>query len=266
MAEREIIGTIAEELGLAGARVAAAAALFDDGNTIPFVARYRKEATGGLDEEELRQIEARLSYLRRLGERKEAVVNSIEAQGKLTPELAAAIEAATTLQAVEDLYLPYKPKRRTRATIAREQGLEPLADLLFAQEDTRSLENMAADFLSDEVPDVEAALAGARDILAERTVEDAAVRGEARRLALEHAYVACQVAGEEAEVDPVGKYRLYYDATMPLAELQPHQWLAIQRGETEGALKVRFQLPDGEILDVVETCFLRGPRTPLGDR
>ena len=266
MAEREIIGTIAEELGLAQARVAAAAALFDDGNTIPFVARYRKEATGGLDEEELRQIEARLSYLRRLGERKEAVINSIEAQGKLTPELAAAIEAATTLQAVEDLYLPYKPKRRTRATIAREQGLEPLADLLFAQEDTRSLEKMAAGFLSDEVPDVEAALAGARDILAERTVEDAAVRGEARRLALEHAYVACQVAGEEEEVDPGGKYRLYYDATMPLAELQPHQWLAIHRGETEGALKVRFQLPDGEILDIMETCFLHSPRTPLREQ
>lgn len=266
MAEKEIVGIIAEELGLAQARVAAAATLFDDGNTIPFVARYRKEATGGLDEEELRQIEARLNYLRHLGERKETVINSIEAQGKLTPELAAAIEAAATLQAVEDLYLPFKPKRRTRATIAREQGLEPLADLLFAQEDTRSLEIVAADFLSDEVPDVEAALAGARDILAERTVEDAAVRGEARRLALENAYITCKVAGEESEVDPGGKYRLYYDATTPLAELQPHQWLAIHRGEDEGALKVRFQLPDGEILNVMETCFLRGPRTTLRDQ
>ena len=137
MTDTNLIVTIAGELGLARAQVAATVALFDEGNTIPFVARYRKEVTGGLDEEQLRQVEARLGYLRRLAERKEAVLKSIEEQGKLTPELAAAIEAATTLQAVEDLYLPYKPKRRTRATIARERGLEPLADLLLAQKDPR---------------------------------------------------------------------------------------------------------------------------------
>jgi uncharacterized protein len=188
--------------------------LFDEGNTIPFVARYRKEVTGGLDEVQLRQIEARLAYLRRLAERKTTVLKSVEEQGKLTPELAAAIQAATTLQAVEDLYLPYKPKRRTRATIARERGLEPLADVLLAQSETRPMDELAAGFLSEEVPDVESALAGARDILAERVAEDAAVRREARSLSLERAFLICKLAGEAAEADPSGKYRLYHDVTL----------------------------------------------------
>jgi uncharacterized protein len=265
-ASGDIITAIAGELSLARAQVAATVALFDEGNTIPFVARYRKEVTGGLDEEQLRQIEARLDYLRRLAERKETVLRSIDDQGKLTPELAAAIGAATTLQAVEDLYLPYKPKRRTRATVARERGLEPLANLLLEQKDERPPEVLAAGFLTDEVPDADAALAGARDILAERAAEDAAVRGEGRTLALAKARAACQVAGEEAEVDPGGKYRLYYDVALPLAEIQPHQWLAIQRGEAEGALKVRLDLPDDDILDIMELCFLRGPRTPIRDQ
>jgi uncharacterized protein len=266
MSESDIIATIAAELRLARGQVAATVALFDEGNTIPFVARYRKEVTGGLDEEQLRQIEARLSYLRRLAERKATILKSIKEQGKLTPELAATIEAATTLQSVEDLYLPYKPKRRTRATMARERGLEPLADLLMAQEDARLPEVLAGAFLSDQVPDAEAALAGARDILAERVTEDAAVRGEARRLALGKSYVVCKLAGDEAEVDPGGKFRLYHDVTFPLAELRPHQWLAIQRGESEGALKVRLDLPGDDILDLVELSFLRGPRRPIRDQ
>ncbi|NLF12617.1 MAG: RNA-binding transcriptional accessory protein [Anaerolineaceae bacterium] len=266
MTDREILATIASELKLAATQVAATAALFDDGNTIPFVARYRKEMTGGLDEEQLRQLEARLGYLRRLSERQAAVLKSIEEQGKLTPELAAAIEAATTLQAVEDLYLPYKPKRRTRATIARERGLEPLADLLLQQQDDRPLEELAASFLSDEVEDAAAALAGARDILAERFAEDAAVRGEARKLAANKAVVVCQLAGDEAEVDPGGKYRLYHDVALPLDDVQPHQWLAIERGEAEGALHVRLDLPEDDILDVMEISFLRGPRRPIRDQ
>ena len=266
MTENDLIVAIAAELSVARTQVAATVLLFDEGNTIPFVARYRKEMTGGLDEEQLRQIEARLAYLRHLVERKAAVLKSIEEQGKLTPELAAAVEAATTLQAVEDLYLPYKPKRRTRAAIARERGLEPLADLLLAQKDSRPLDLLAAGFLSDEVPDVEAALAGARDILAERASEDAAVRGEARRLGLDKALVVCQLAAGEAEADPEGKYRLYHDAALPLAEIQPHQWLAISRGEAEEALKVHLDLPDDDIVDVMQLCFLRGPRTPLRDQ
>ena len=266
MTGSDVITTIAEELSLARVQVSATVALFDEGNTIPFVARYRKEVTGGLDEEQLRQVEARLSYLRRLIERKAAVLKSIEEQGKLTPELATAIEAATTLQAVEDLYLPYKPKRRTRATIARELGLEPLADLLLEQKDTRPLEVVALDFLNEQVPDAEAALAGARDILAERLTEDAAVRGQARSLSLRKAFVVCKLAGEEAEVDPGGKYRLYHDIVLPLAELQPHQWLAINRGEADGALKVSLDLPEDDILDLMELSFLRGPRAPIRDQ
>jgi uncharacterized protein len=266
MTLRDIVHTVSGELGLTRVQVAATVALFDEGNTIPFVARYRKEVTGGLDEEQLRQIEARLAYLRRLAERKSTVIKSIEEQGKLTPDLASALEAATTLQAVEDLYLPYKPRRRTRATIARERGLEPLADLLMAQEDSRALESLTADFVSDQVPDIESALAGARDILAERVTEDAAVRGEARRMALDNATVVCKLAGDGAEVDPRGKYRIYHDVTLPFDKLQPHQWLAMNRGEADGALKVRLQLPEGDILDVMEICFLKGPRTPLRDQ
>jgi uncharacterized protein len=266
MTGSKIIDAIADELDLARAQVAQTVALFDEGNTIPFVARYRKEATGGLDEEQLRQINARLDYLRRLSERKATILKSIEEQGRLTPELAAAIEAAGTLQAVEDLYLPYKPKRRTRATIARERGLEPLADLLLAQEDERSLDVLAAGFLSDDVPDAEAALGGARDILAERLTEDAALRGQARGLALERAVITSMLAGEESEVDAAGKYRLYHDLRLPLAQIQPHQWLAIHRGEADGALKVRIQLPDENILDLLEVAYLRGPRTPIRDQ
>ncbi|MGD9404973.1 MAG: Tex family protein, partial [Anaerolineae bacterium] len=266
MTTGDIIIAIGRELGLARGQVASAVSLFDDGNTIPFVARYRKEATGGLDEEQLRQIEDRLGYLRRLAERKEAVLKSVEEQGKLTPELAAAIAAAETLQAVEDLYLPYKPKRRTRATIARERGLEPLADLLFDQKDARPLDELAVAYLCDDVPDTDSALAGARDIIAERVAEDPIVRGEARRQALERAAVVCQIAGEAGEVDPGGKYRLYYDATLSLQELQPHQWLAIQRGEAEGAIRVHIDLPDVDIVDIMEISFLRGPRRPIRDQ
>jgi uncharacterized protein len=266
MTESEILSAVARELHLARVRVQAAVALFDQGNTIPFVARYRKEVTDGLDEEQLRQVEARVGYLRRLAERKKAVLKSIEEQGKLTPELAAAIASAGTLQAVEDLYLPYKPKRRTRATIARERGLEPLSDLLLAQEEEAPPEALAGRYLSDEVPEAEAALAGARDILAERVTEDAAMRGEARRFALGRSLVDCQLAGDEKEVDPGGKYRVYHDLTLPLGEVQPHQWLAISRGETEGALKVRLVLPDDDILDLFQIGFLRGPRRPIRDQ
>ena len=262
----EIAGLIAQALGLPPRQVIAATLLFDGGNTIPFVARYRKEATGGLDEEQLRQIETRLTYLRHLVERKGVVLKSIDEQGKLTPELRSAIEQAATLQAIEDLYLPYKPKRRTRAAIARERGLGPLAEILWQQRDTRPLELLAADFLSAEVPDPGAALAGARDILAERAAEDAAVRGEARRLALERAEVVTTPAGEASTADAAGKYRLYVNATLPLGKIQPHQWLAMCRGEADGALAIGLLLPDEEILDVMGIVFLRGPRTPLRDQ
>ena len=261
MSTNEIITAISAELRLAGGQVAAAVSLFDDGNTIPFVARYRKEVTGELDEEQLRQVQTRLTYLRKLAERKAAVLQSIDEQGKLTPDLQAAIQAAATLQAVEDLYLPFKPKRRTRATIARERGLQPLADLLLTQEDSRDLAELASGFMSDDVPDVEAALSGARDILAEQLTEDAAVRAEGRRISLQRSMVVCRLAGDAADVDPAGKYRLYHDTVLPLADIQPHQWLAINRGEADGALKVGLALPEEQITAVIEDRFLRKPST-----
>jgi len=262
----DVVATIASELGLPATQVMAAVQLFESGNTIPFVARYRKEVTGGLDEEQLRRVEARSVYLRNLMERKRAVLKGISEQGKLLPELQLAIWKADTLQEVEDLYLPYKPRRRTRAAIARERGLEPLADTLWKQHDPGPLEGLATAFLSDEVPDVAAALSGARDILAERAAEDAAVRGEARKLALAHAHVVSTAEGKTPEPGLDAKYRLYAAATFPFDEIQPHQWMAMRRGEADGALAVRLRLPQDDILDVMAISFLRGPRTPLRDQ
>jgi uncharacterized protein len=165
---------IATELALRPDQVAGAMALLDAANTVPFIARYRKEATGGLDEVQLRQVQARLTYLRNLHERRQAVLASIAEQGSLTPELETAIQAATTLQQVEDLYLPFRPRRRTRAMIARERGLEPLADLLLSQPDRGPAPlDLARDYVQDEVPTAEDALAGARDIIAEQVSDDA---------------------------------------------------------------------------------------------
>src|SRR4051812_6843279 len=178
-----LVPLIASELKLASRQVEGALALFDEGNTLPFIARYRKEATGGLDEVQLRDVRDRAQYLRELEERRAAILKSIDEQGKLDPELKTRIEAADTKQALEDLYLPFKPKRRTRAMIARERGLEPLAELLWnGDHDVSALEREAAAFVDPEkeVPDVEHALAGARDVLAERVAEDAERRGRIR--------------------------------------------------------------------------------------
>ena len=182
---QQIATTVAQELSLQPRQVETTLAMFAEGNTLPFVARYRKEATGGLDETQLRAIQERSEYLRELGERRAAIHKSIDEQGTLTPELAARLDAATTKQALEDLYLPYKPKRRTRAIIARERGLEPLADLLWSGElDDAAALIKAAEFVSVErdVPLVDDALAGARDILSERIAEDAELRGWVRDL------------------------------------------------------------------------------------
>src|SRR5262245_4705501 len=181
----QVVSIIARELSLAPRQIEGALALFDEGNTLPFIARYRKEATGGLDELQLRDVRDRAQYLRELAERRAAILKSIEEQGKLDPELAARIEAATTKQSLEDLYLPFKPKRRTRAMIARERGLEPLADILWAGANSDAdIAREAAGFIDTEkeVPDAEHALAGARDILAERIADDADVRGEIREM------------------------------------------------------------------------------------
>ena len=257
-----LTSTLAHELGIRTAQVEQTIALLDAGNTIPFIARYRKEVTGSLDEEQLRQLAERLTYLRSLAERKAAVLASIQEQGKLTPELQAAIEAATTLQAVEDLYQPYRPKRRTRGMIARERGLEPLAQLILAQPLTReSLDQLAAPYLSDDVPTPEDAWAGARDIVAETISDDAEVRQAARQLAMERGYLGSELT--EAEQDPRHVYELYYQFVEAVPRLRPHQILALNRGESEGALKLKLDPPSDMCLDRIARKFRPNPRSAL---
>jgi uncharacterized protein len=260
MTNHLIITTIAQELGLKADQIARTVQLLDEDNTIPFIARYRKEVTGGLDEEQLRAIQSRLNYLRHLEERKETVLKSIAEQGKLTPELEARIRAAMVLQEVEDLYLPYKPKRRTRATIARERGLEPLAELILAQEITEgTLEQFAQDYLSEEVPTVEEAYAGARDIVAEVVSEDADLRKRVREQTLDQGRLVCAVA--DASLDPQGKYQMYYEYSEPLQDIPPHRLLAINRGEKESVLRVKVEAPEDEIMVAAQGRYLKNERS-----
>ena len=217
--------------------------LMDEGNTIPFIARYRKEMHGTMDDTTLRNLETRLTYLRNLQARRDEVKNSIENQGKLTEELSAAIDNAATLAEVEDLYRPYKQKRRTRGSIAREKGLEPLAAAIFAQ-DGQDPAALAQDYVNPEkgVETVEDALAGASDIIAEDLSDDAAIRKNLRELMNRKAVLTCKA--EDPEKDSV--YKLYYDFSQPVARLLDHQILAINRGEKEGFLKPVITLPGNE--------------------
>ena len=235
-----IIEQLARELNRPAEHIENVVRLLDEGNTIPFIARYRKELHGSMDDTALRTLEERLAYLRNLTERKESVKASIAEQEKLTDELAAAIDAAQTLAEVEDLYRPYKPKRRTRATVAKEKGLEPLAALLFAQErDCPKPEDAAADYLSAEkgVETVADALQGANDIVAEWISDDAAIRRSLRELLEKRGTLRSLAATEEDSV-----YRLYYDFEQPLSRIQGHQILAINRGEKEKMLSAAVLL------------------------
>ena len=257
-----LTSTLAHELGVRTSQVEQTITLLDAGNTIPFIARDRKEVTGTLDEEQLRQLAERLTYLRSLAERKADVLASIQEQGKLTPDLQAALEAAMTLQAVEDLYQPYRPKRRTRGMIARERGLEPLAELILAQPLTHeSLDQLASPYLSDDVPTPEDAWAGARDIVAETISDDAEVRQAARQLAMERGYLGSELT--EAEQDPRHVYELYYQFVEAVPRLRPHQILALNRGENDGALKLKLDLPSDMSLDCMTRKFRPNPRSPL---
>ena len=233
--------------------------LLDEGNTIPFIARYRKELHGAMDDTTLRTLEERLTYLRGLFERKETVKNSIAEQGKLTDELAAAIDAAETLAVLEDLYRPYKPKRRTRATMAKEKGLEPLADELFAQKpDSHAPEVLAEQYVDPGkgVETVEDALAGASDIIAENISDDANIRALLRDLIARRGTLHSEAATEDDSV-----YRLYYDFNTAISRLQGHQILAVNRGEKEGFLKVSVELDRDLALQHVRRAVIR-PGSP----
>ncbi|MCI0485810.1 MAG: RNA-binding transcriptional accessory protein [Blastocatellia bacterium] len=255
---------IAARLNLRPTQVAAVIELLDAGNTLPFIARYRKEATGALDEDQLRQISGLIASLRALDERRQTILASIEEQGKLTPELRQQLLAADTRALLEDLYLPYKPKRRTRATIAREKGLEGLADLILKQLVTRqSVNQIAAPYLSDEVTTVEDALAGARDIVAETVSDHAGVRKRLREKAQRWAVVRCEKIGS-AE-DARGVYRIYYEFDCRVDRLRPHQVLALNRGESEKVLRVRMDLEERDWQQAISSAFRSDRRSPLAD-
>src|SRR5688500_10930271 len=264
MSSPQIVTTVARELSLSPHQVASTLGLFADGNTLPFIARYRKEATGGLDEIQLRDLRDRAQYLGELDERRAAIIKSITEQGKLGDALRAAIDKAETKQALEDLYLPYRPKRRTRATIARERGLEPLAELLWGRTTSdAALEQAAHNYIDAEkgVPDASAALAGARDILAERIAEDAAVRGRVRELTRTLGGVRSRVAtGKEKEVS---KFQDYYDFSQKLTEIPSHRVLAIRRGEAEGFLISTIEAPAERAGLMLEHELLRGHSAPV---
>ena len=246
---------ITEELGVKKWQVDAAVRLIDEGNTIPFIARYRKEATGTLDDEQLRKLYERLNYLRGLEEKKEQVLSSIEEQGKLTPELKQQILAAETLVVVEDLYRPYRPKRRTRATIAKEKGLEPLAAAITWQKMAEPVEEAAKQYVSEEkgVATVEEAIAGARDIIAEFISDKANYRSFIRNVTMKKGTLISQAKDPDQE----SVYEMYYDFEEPVSRLAGHRILAVNRGEKEKVLTVKIQAPEEEILSYLEHQVIR---------
>jgi uncharacterized protein len=253
----QFTATIADELHIERRQVTATAALLADGATVPFIARYRKEVTGSLDEVAITGIRDRLEQLRALAERRQAICKSLEERALLTEELRAALEAAETLSALEDIYQPYRPKRRTRATVAREKGLEPLADLLWAQDPALDPAAAASPFLDAEkgVDSIQAALAGARDILAERVSDDTAGRTAVRALFSGKATLRSKVVpGKEAEG---AKYKDYFDWEEPIASAPSHRILACRRGEAEGILSTRLVPPPDDAIALLQHLFVK---------
>ncbi|WP_197374810.1 Tex family protein [Mycolicibacterium baixiangningiae] len=243
---RSVNARLAEELAVSEGRVAAAVRLLDEGATVPFIARYRKEVTGSLDDAQLRTLEERLTYLRELDDRRAAVLASIDEQGKLTDDLRAALLTADTKSRVEDIYLPFKPKRRTKAQIAREAGLEPLADRLLA-DPTQVPEQLAAQFLADGVPDAAAALDGARHILIERAAEDADLVGAVREKFWTGGALRTSPRSDDVAKSPAGqKFRDYFEFSEPLENMPSHRVLAVMRGEKEEVLSLNFDGGDDD--------------------
>jgi uncharacterized protein len=255
---------ISSQLHVKPSQVTAVINLLDEGNTVPFIARYRKEMTGSLDDEQIRIIADELVRLRGLDERRTAILAAIEEQGKLTDELRESITAAATLTALEDLYAPYKKKRRTRAMVAREKGLEPLADLILAQGASGSPEKLAEKFLNEQVADIAEALQGARDIVAERISENANVRAAVREKALRFSKV--RVEKIKDAVDEKAVYQSYYEFETRVDRLQPHQILAITRGEKEGILRVHVDVPERDWLDAIQSEFEQDIISPFADQ
>lgn len=251
----DINKTIAKEFGLRQEQVDNTIELIDDGKTIPFIARYRKELTGSLDDQVLRELNDRLTYLRNLEKRKEEITNSITEQEKMTPEIEAAISAAVTLVEIEDIYRPFKPKRKTRASVARESGLEPLAVLIMAQDNSTEPEKEAEAFVNQEknVPDVKSAIQGAMDIIAEDISDDASIRKKLRSLANEKGEIASKASDPEAE----SVYTNYYDYSEPVSKIANHRVLALDRGEKENFLKVSISLDEAAATGIILEKYIK---------
>jgi protein Tex len=255
---------ISSQLKVKTSQVTAVINLLDDGNTVPFIARYRKEMTGSLDDEQIRIIADELVRLRALDERRASILASIEEQGKLTNELRESIHAATTMTTLEDLYAPYKKKRRTRAMAAREKGLEPLAALIIEQPLNGSPEKIAERFLNEQVTDISEALQGARDIVAETISDNARVRTAVREKALKFSKI--RVEKIKNAVDEKAVYQSYYEFECRIDRLQPHQTLAIARGEKEGILRVHIDVPERDWLDAIQAEFEQDLLSPFSDQ
>ena len=245
---------IAEELNIKLFQVENTIKLIDEGNTIPFIARYRKEVTGNLSDETLREFGERLTYLRNLEERKEEVIRLIDEQGKLTDELKSAIEKCEIMSELEDLYRPYKQKKRTRATIAKEKGLEPLATIIYLQSDKRNIEEIAKEYIDSEkgVESVEDAIAGAKDIIAENISDEAEYRQKMKKMCQREAVIVTKAAKEEKS-----PYEMYYEFSETIRTLPSHRILAINRGEKEEFLKVKIDKPDEKIIDLIEKDIIK---------
>ena len=249
-----IIQTIANELKIKNCQVEKTVELIDSGNTIPFIARYRKEATGGLNDEILRNLDERLKYLRNLEERKEEIKTSIENQGKLTDEIVKNLKMAKTLAEVEDIYRPYKQKKKTRATVAKANGLEPLAQIIKEQKGTKPLEEIAKEFLNDEVKTVEDAIGGAKDIIAEEISDNPEFRKQIKKMYYREGFIITKNTKEE---NPT--YSMYNDFKEKISTIPSHRILAINRGEKEGFLKVSIEKPVEKILNFIERKIIKEP-------
>lgn len=258
----DIYGQIATELAIGRNQAETAARLLDEGNTVPFIARYRKEKTGCLSDGQLRDLAERLNALRRLEKRRQEIIAALDKLSGVTPELLTAVSSAATITELEELYAPYKQKRPTRAGIARDKGLAPLAQIIYGQDQHTDPWQVAADYVNADlsVADVEAALSGAQDIIAQQIAEDGKVRESLRRWMQSNAYIQCSVAQDES-----GQYQSYYDFRQPAAKIAPHRLLAICRGEKEGALKVTVEMDWGEALFRVTEHTVKPGFSPCGE-
>ena len=259
----DITKQLAQELSLRETQVRQTIALLDEGNTIPFIARYRKEATGELDEVQIRTLAERLEYLRNLETRKEEVIRLIGEQGKLTPALEQAVRSAAALQEVEDIYQPFRPKRRTRASVARAKGLEPLAELLLKQGAADPLA-LAADFLSAEVPSPQEALQGAQDIIAEHITDQPEIRQFVRKFTYDTGTIHSALAVNPEEDGSAKEFQMYWDYAEEVRKMPPHRILAINRGERLGVLQVKIGLDDGAVVERIgDGDYLQSPAAPI---